>query len=220
MAAWKTLDHQSLLAFVETLLKNAKITDQQISEALPSNRPTTCRFKAQRGNAEVCGQQSVVPYGFCSKHKATVQAKQAKDAFEKEQKELQEKKVEPQKVEVKEEKKQTVISIRKNSFGNWQHTETGIIFRNIDKKAYGTQAADGKISPLTPKEVEYCKQRKWSYVAPADEEDSDEDEEEYEEDSEAEEEEQEDDEDEEENEDQTEQEEEDDDEENEDDEED
>lgn len=186
MAAWKTLDHQSLLAFVETLLKNVKVTEQQISEALPSNRPATCRFKAQRGNAEVCGQQSVVPYGFCSKHKATVQAKQAKDAFEKEQKELQEKKTEPQKVEVKEEKKQTIISIRKNAFGNWQHTETGIIFRNIDKKAYGTQASDGKISPLTPKEVEYCKQRKWSYVAPADEEESEE--EEYEEDSEAEEE--------------------------------
>ncbi|AEA07076.1 conserved hypothetical protein [Lausannevirus] len=181
MAAWKTLDHQSLLAFVETLLKNVKVTEQQISEALPSNRPATCRFKAQRGNAEVCGQPSAVPYGFCSKHKATVQAKQAKDAFEKEQKELQEKKAEPQKVEAKEEKKQTVISIRKNAFGNWQHTDTGIIFRNIDKKAYGTQASDGKISPLTSKEVEYCKQRKWSYVAPTEEE-SDE-EEEYEEDS-------------------------------------
>ncbi|AHA46085.1 hypothetical protein ISTM_187 [Insectomime virus] len=170
MAAWKTLDQQSLIEFVETLLKNAKITDQQISDALPANRPTTCRFKAQRGNAEVCGQQSVVPYGFCSKHKATVQGKQAKDAFEKQQKEAQEKKPEPQKVEVKEEKKQTVVSIRKNAFGNWQHTDTGIIFRNIDKKAYGTQSADGKISPLTQKEVEYCKQRKWSYVSPTNEE--------------------------------------------------
>ncbi|AMQ10774.1 hypothetical protein [Brazilian marseillevirus] len=176
MAAWKTLDQQSLIEFVETLLKNSKITDQQISDALPANRPTTCRFKAQRGNAEVCGQQSVVPYGFCSKHKATVQGKQAKDVFEKQQKEVQEKKVESQKVEVKEEKKQTVVSIRKNSFGNWQHTETGIIFRNIDKKAYGTQAADGKISPLTQKEVEYCKQRKWSYVSPVEEETEDEEE--------------------------------------------
>ncbi|AVR52935.1 hypothetical protein MarSH_230 [Marseillevirus Shanghai 1] len=180
MAAWKTLDHQSLIEFVGSLIKGAGITDQQISQALPSDRPTTCRFKATRGNGEICGQQSVVPYGFCTKHKSSVQGKQAKELFEKQQ---EDKAKQAEKATVPappQEKKQTTVSIRKNAFGNWQHTETGIIFRNHDKKASGIQNSKGEITPLTKEAVQYCEKRGWNYVSPKSEDEETEDSEEEE----------------------------------------
>nr|WNL49869.1 hypothetical protein MarFTMF_353 [Marseillevirus sp.] len=179
MAAWKTLDHQSLIEFVGQLIKEVGITEQQLSHALPSDRPSTCRFKATRGNGEICGQQSVVPYGFCTKHKSSVQGKQAKELFEKQQEEKakQAEKVSAPPASVQEKKQTTTISIRKNAFGNWQHSETGIIFRNHDKKASGIQNSKGEITPLTKEAVQYCEKRGWSYVSPEVEEDTDEDEE-------------------------------------------
>ncbi|ALX27515.1 hypothetical protein GMAR_ORF141 [Golden Marseillevirus] len=190
MTTWKSLDHAGLIEFVGNLLENNKISEKQISEALPSDKITSCRFKPQKGNGEVCGQAVAVPYGFCSKHKGTVQAKQAKDVYEKEQKEKEQKKesAPPQKEE--QEPKKTAIAIRKNKFGIFQHTETGIIFGAIDKKAYGTQDANGKISPLSEKEIDYCERRGWRYTVPdedneteesGEEEESDEEEEESEE---------------------------------------
>ncbi|BAU80131.1 hypothetical protein A9K97_gp220 [Tokyovirus A1] len=176
MAAWKTLDHQSLIEFVGQLIKDAAITEQQISRALPSDRPSTCRFKATRGNGEICGQQSVVPYGFCTKHKSSVQGKQAKELFEKQQEEkAKQPEKEPAPPAPAQEKKQAT-TIRKNAYGNWQHSETGIIFRNHDKKASGIQNSKGDISPLTKETIQYCEKRGWSYVAPKVEEETEEEE--------------------------------------------
>nr|WQM87157.1 hypothetical protein [Marseillevirus cajuinensis] len=177
MASWKTLDHQSLIEFVESLIKDAAITEQQISRSLPSDRPSTCRFKATRGNGEICGQQSVVPYGFCTKHKSSVQGKQAKEIFEKQQEEKAKQAEKPPAPPSQEKKQVTTISIRKNSFGNWQHKETGIIFRNHDKKASGIQDEKGEITPLTKEAIKYCEKRGWNYVSPEPEEETDEDEE-------------------------------------------
>lgn len=177
MATWKSLDHPNLVKFTEKIISLSGLTEQQISECASTNSSQTCKFKPLRGKTEeFCGAPVAVPYGFCTKHKSSVQAKQAKELFEKKEKEKEEKKPEPPK-----ETKKNVVSVRKNVFGNWQHSETGIIFRDEDKKAYGVQESTGRIIPLSSEMIKYCKERAWKYVDPKEQEETEDDSEEEEE---------------------------------------
>jgi hypothetical protein len=52
---------------------------------LPSNQETTenvCLYVAAKGAKEKCTEKATTPFGFCSKHSRTVQAKKAKDKYE------------------------------------------------------------------------------------------------------------------------------------------
>lgn len=180
MDAWKSLDHSKLLKFSEGIIAASKLTEQQISSCLTAviGTPVTCKFRPIRGNVqgEFCGAPISVPYGFCNKHKSTVQAKQAKELFGKKE---EQKPVETPKEQV-EEKKQNVVNIKRNSFRKWQHTETGIIFRDDNKKAYGIQDKEGNITALSEKEIAYCKKRGWLYEKQEESEEEEETEEEEE----------------------------------------
>jgi hypothetical protein len=60
--------------------------------------------------------------------------------------------------------KKDVIEIRKNKFGNMEHFESGLVFK--DSLAIGTQNQNGKIDSLTDKSIELCKKFKFKYNLP------------------------------------------------------
>jgi hypothetical protein len=59
----------------------------------------------------------------------------------------------------------TSIVITKNSHGKYEHTESGIVF-DTNRKAIGTQGADGKIIGLTEDDIDICNQFKFLYDIP------------------------------------------------------
>jgi hypothetical protein len=74
----------------------------------------------------------------------------------------------------KEEKKvQTVLpklperrfALRKNAHGNYEHTETGMVFDPQTKEVMGRQVAE-RIAPLSLRDVDTCKQLGFKYRLP------------------------------------------------------
>jgi len=59
----------------------------------------------------------------------------------------------------------TEFAIRKNAHGNFEHVQTKLVF-NSDKLAYGKQADDGNITPLTSEDIETCKKYKFPFKIP------------------------------------------------------
>jgi hypothetical protein len=58
------------------------------------------------------------------------------------------------------------IQIRKNNFGNFEHSETKIIFNNVTKRAYGKQNDDGTVSELSHEDIDICHKYKFAYDIP------------------------------------------------------
>jgi hypothetical protein len=57
------------------------------------------------------------------------------------------------------------MKIKKNSFGNYEHLETHLIFDG-NKMVCGVQLADGLVASLTEQDIETCKKYKFSYNVP------------------------------------------------------
>ena len=58
------------------------------------------------------------------------------------------------------------IQIKRNSFDNFEHSETSFVFNNKTQKVYGKQNKDGSISDLTPEDIDLCNKYKFSYIIP------------------------------------------------------
>ena len=56
--------------------------------------------------------------------------------------------------------------IRKNSFGNFEHTETRFVFNKTTKEVIGKQLDNGSVQTLTKKCIETCKQYNFKYEIP------------------------------------------------------
>ena len=59
-----------------------------------------------------------------------------------------------------------VIEIRRNKFGNFEHSDTSFIFNQETNKVCGKQNPDGSISSLTIDEINICHKYKFSYDIP------------------------------------------------------
>lgn len=57
------------------------------------------------------------------------------------------------------------LAIRKNSYGNFEHIATHLVF-NTDKMVYGKQSDDGSVIPLTVDDIELCKKYKFPFKVP------------------------------------------------------
>ena len=58
------------------------------------------------------------------------------------------------------------LAIRKNKFGNFEHSQTGLVFNTESKMVYGRQVDDGKIADLTSDDIELCKKYKFPFKIP------------------------------------------------------
>lgn len=54
--------------------------------------------------------------------------------------------------------------ILKDKYGNYVHSESGLVFRALDKVVYGKITEDGIVLPLTKFDIEECKKYKFHYV--------------------------------------------------------
>lgn len=64
--------------------------------------------------------------------------------------------------------KQSVeIRIGHNKFKNYEHTESGLVFDNINGKVIGKQNSDGSVSTLTDSDIEACKKYGFEFVIPS-----------------------------------------------------
>ena len=59
-----------------------------------------------------------------------------------------------------------VIQIKKNKYGNFEHTETGLLYDNKTAKIYGKQNSDGSVEKLTKDDIDTCNKYKFSYIIP------------------------------------------------------
>ena len=59
-----------------------------------------------------------------------------------------------------------VIQIRKNSFGNYEHLDTGFVFSKVEQKVIGVQNKDGTIRSLVSEDLELCNKFKFAYQMP------------------------------------------------------
>lgn len=60
-----------------------------------------------------------------------------------------------------------VIEIRRNKYGNFEHTDTSFVFNKETNKVYGKQNPDGSISCLTVDDINICHKFKFSYEIPS-----------------------------------------------------
>ena len=58
------------------------------------------------------------------------------------------------------------IQIRRNSFGNFEHHETRLVFNKETQEVIGKQNDDGTLSDLTKEDIESCNKYKFKYVLP------------------------------------------------------
>lgn len=58
------------------------------------------------------------------------------------------------------------LAIRKNKFGNFEHSQTGLVFNTESKMVFGRQVDDGKIADLTAEDIELCKKYKFPFKIP------------------------------------------------------
>lgn len=74
----------------------------------------------------------------------------------------------PQKVEIVKKLVEKIpsIQIHKNNWGNFEHTDTSLVFNNKTQKIFGKQNKDGTISKLTKNDIDICNKYKFSYVIP------------------------------------------------------
>lgn len=58
------------------------------------------------------------------------------------------------------------VQIKKNSFGNFEHSETGLIFDKTTHRVIGKQNASGKVDTLNDSDIEICNKYKFKYDIP------------------------------------------------------
>lgn len=58
------------------------------------------------------------------------------------------------------------VQIKKNAFGNFEHSETGLIFDKNSQKVIGRQSSGGKVDSLTDDDIELCNKYKFKYDIP------------------------------------------------------
>ena len=58
------------------------------------------------------------------------------------------------------------IQIKKNKFGNYEHSDTGLIFDKNSKKVIGKQHSDGQLIELSHSDIDLCNKYKFSYNLP------------------------------------------------------
>jgi hypothetical protein len=58
-----------------------------------------------------------------------------------------------------------ILNIHKNSFGNYEHDESGFVFEHKTKKVIGKQEGD-KVIPLTKDDIDTCNKFRFSYEIP------------------------------------------------------
>lgn len=59
-----------------------------------------------------------------------------------------------------------IIEIKRNKFGNYEHTESHLIFDKDDRMVIGKQLSDGSVEDITDEDIEICKKYKFSYKLP------------------------------------------------------
>lgn len=59
------------------------------------------------------------------------------------------------------------MTLRKNKFDNYEHSETKFIFDRTTKEVIGKQLDDGKVADLTIEDIEVCKKHSFKYRMPA-----------------------------------------------------
>ena len=73
----------------------------------------------------------------------------------------------PQPVEPKVIKKLVQsIEIKRNSFGNYEHTETHLLFNKDSHEVIGKQDPGGDVLSLTDEDIETCNKYKFKYIVP------------------------------------------------------
>jgi hypothetical protein len=146
-----------------------------------------CKFIPKKGELTPCLDQSCTTFGFCNKHKHTVQARQAELLFAKEQMEkriiesvnggnnVQEESTKPPEPSSNETKpieesvppieefpKKRII--KQNKWGRFEDLETGIIFDPTTKTAFGVQnRKTGGLMMLDDEKILLCQERGWRY---------------------------------------------------------
>jgi len=59
------------------------------------------------------------------------------------------------------------IRIGQNKFKNYEHTESGLVFDNINGKVVGKQNPDGTLSTLSDADIEQCKKYGFTFIMPS-----------------------------------------------------
>lgn len=185
-----------------------KKEEDKTEDAVPKEE-SLCQFKPTRVNQKKCVEKAHTEWGFCKRHSRTVQAKKAKEEWERVQKTLEDtKKEEPKVVEEPQvldkspekpvekdnekpsdksvEKPKTKKKIRKkiikpNCYGRYEDKDSHIVFHPGTKSAYGVQMPNGDVGKLTPNHIAICKKHGWPYtdIESSSEEESEEEYEEY-----------------------------------------
>ena len=125
--------------------------------------------KHVNSNNEVISSTSTSSSASASstKPKNTRKTKEEKEQ-EKKEKEIKEEEDREKKKKLYKQFEKEVIKVRKNKFGNFEHTETGLIFDKYDKNVIGKQCSSGKILTLTEKDIMTCKLYDFDYILPYD----------------------------------------------------
>ena len=59
------------------------------------------------------------------------------------------------------------IEIKANKFKNYEHTESGLVFDNINGKVIGHQNSNGSVSDLTDADIDQCKKYGFNFNMPS-----------------------------------------------------
>lgn len=62
--------------------------------------------------------------------------------------------------------KQPSLNISRNTHGNYEHAETGLVFDELEQQVIGKQLEDGSVKGLTAEDVQVCEEYNFLYCLP------------------------------------------------------
>lgn len=68
--------------------------------------------------------------------------------------------------ETLEKQPSIILRIEKNSYGNYVHKDTGLVFDKNTRKVIGKQLENGNIRPINRSDIEICQKYKFQYNLP------------------------------------------------------
>lgn len=139
--------------------------------------PEICKYRPLRMSSCACQNEADTPWGFCNKHKRTVQSTEAKKEWDKRNNSTQTKGNTTRKTS------KVKVKVTMNKFGKYEDRDTHLIFNPITKNVIGYQNPDGSVRALNSQDIQKCKERGWKYATikvPEEDESSSEEESEYE----------------------------------------
>lgn len=138
------------------------------STTTSSSTTTICKYEFKKGKNIGTRCNSRISEGdYCKKHKGPAEKEEKPQTKSSEKSEEKEEEPEEKSVIKKAKENTTGLTLRRNTFGNYEHSETRLLFDRKTRDVYGKQNYETEsVDQLSEEDIEICQQMNFKYRLP------------------------------------------------------